>query len=83
TDTNITLPFPREVGGWFVTPTTSLGHNTSTTETDRAPDVTGFQAALNALDPTVAPTADLSPFIFLSEERTERTTDTFSTNLLA
>lgn len=83
TDANINLTLTRDVGDWFVTSTTSLGHNTSTTETDRAPDVTGFQAALNALDPTVAPTADLSPFISLSEERTERTTDTFSTNLLA
>ncbi len=83
TNANINLTFTRDVGDWFVTSTTSLGHNTSTTETDRAPDVTGFQAALNELDPTVAPTADLSPFVSLSEERTERTTDTFSTNLLA
>ncbi len=83
TNANINLTFTRDVGDWFVTSTTSLGRTTSTTETDRAPDATSFQAALNALDPSVAPTADLSPFISLSEERTERTSDTFSTNLLA
>ncbi|MAK62651.1 MAG: hypothetical protein CMK09_16905 [Ponticaulis sp.] len=82
-DANASLTLTRETGDWFVTSTTQIGRSESKGETDREPDAQAFQDALTALAPSVAPDADLTPYLTYRMEETKRISNTASTNLLA
>lgn len=80
---NASLGLVRYFNDWYVVSNTQLGRTESTGETDREPDASDYQAALDALDPNTSPTSDLLGYLTFRTEETERITNTFSSNLLA
>ncbi len=79
---NLNMTWTGNIGSWDFTSATSFGRTETTTDTDRTPDVTAYQDALNSLTDPVSPTMNISRYLSLRTEQTERITNTLSTNLL-
>ena len=80
---NASVGLVRYFDDWYVVSNTLIGRTEATSETDREPDASAYQSALDALDPDTSPMSELAGFLTYRTEQTERITNTFSSNLLA
>ena len=80
---NLNLSLVRRIADWSFTSTSSIGREETTSTTDRTPDTSAYQDALDDLAPSVSPDTNITPFLNLRSEETSRTSNTLTTNLLA